>query len=280
MKDSNNNNIKNYWEQRASSPGKKNITTNDMWLRELEVKTLTKTLEKMNLPQNASVLDIGCGDGYSTINIAKKFPNVYFYGIDFSESMIRIASSQLQEKVANAKGIKNIKFQVGDVLELSKIFNKRFDVTITDRCLINLKTYEIQRKAISEIAKVTKNRGHYIGIENFLDGQSGMNKAREKVGLSEISVRWHNLFFTENQFKEMIREDFEMIEINNFSSSYYFATRVIYSKMCQIRREEPDYNHEIHQLAINLPHFGNFSPIKCVVLQKKRKKNNSDGKKR
>jgi len=62
---------------------------------------------------------------------------------------------------------------------------------------------------------------------------------------------------------------FDIVEVKDFSSTYYFATRVIYSKMCQMRMEEPDYHHEIHQLAVQLPWTGKFSPIRMVVMRRK-----------
>ena len=258
--------IKDYWNERANSLNDKTSTTNDIWLRELEIRNLSKILSEIELPQNGKILDVGCGDGYSTISIAEKFPDISFQGIDFSEKMIEIALSRLKKKEN-----KHISFQVGSVLELDKIYDKDFDVVMTDRCLINLNTNELQKEALSQISRVIKNEGYYIGIENFLEGQNEMNKSRRKMQLSEIPVRWHNLYFKENQFKEIIKEDFNLIELRNFSSSYYFATRVIYSKMCQMKGESPNYNHEIHQLATELPNFGNFSPIKCFILQKRGK---------
>lgn len=132
-----------------------------------------------------------------------------------------------------------------------------------------MNTNKLQKKALSKIAKVIKNNGHYIGIENFLEGQNKMNTVRKEMKLSEIPIRWHNLFFKEEQFAENIKENFNLVDTKNFSSSYYFATRIIYSKMCQMKGETPDYNHEIHQLAIDLPSIGNFSPIKCIILKKR-----------
>ena len=256
--------IKQYWEERANLLKDKNSTTDDIWLRELEIQHISKTLSKINLPENGNVLDIGCGDGFSTISIAKKFPDIFFHGMDFSQNMITMANSRLERS-----GIKNMDFQVGDVLELDQKFSKEFDAVITDRCLINLESLQLQKKAFSKIAKIIKNGGYYIGIENFMDGQNEMNKIRIGMDLPEIPIRWHNLFFSENDFIEITKENFKIVSVDNFSSSYYFATRIIYSKMCQMNGIDPDYNHEIHQLAINLPYFGNFSPIKCVVLQKK-----------
>jgi hypothetical protein len=67
----------------------------------------------------------------------------------------------------------------------------------------------------------------------------------------------------------MAATHFDEVNISDFSSSYYFATRVIYSKMCQMRSEKPDYDHDIHRLAIDLPDAGCFSPIRVAVLRKK-----------
>lgn len=256
--------IKQYWDERANSSNIKKLTTDDIWLRELEIKTMINTIDKMNLKEDSQILDVGCGDGYSTMMLAKEFPNFSFNGIDFSGNMIKQANLTLEKM-----NLKNIKFEVGNILELSSIFQNSFDLVMTDRCLINLDKTNLQQSAFSEIAKVIKNNGHYIGIENFIEGHNEMNEIRLKIGLDEIPIRWHNLFFKEKEFKEMISKNFNLLKIINFSSSYYYATRIIYSKMCQMQKIKPDYNHEIHQLSTQLPIFGNFSPIKLLILQKK-----------
>ncbi len=81
-------------------------------------------------------------------------------------------------------------------------------------------------------------------------------------------MRWHNLFFKEDEFVETLQPLYADIKIVNFSSAYYYATRVIYSKYCQMLGVEPDYRHELHQLAVDLPPFGMFSPIKLAILTK------------
>lgn len=48
-------------------------------------------LEKLALKGNENVLDIGCGDGKLTIEIAKRVPHGHVVGIDSSEEMIHFA---------------------------------------------------------------------------------------------------------------------------------------------------------------------------------------------
>ncbi len=257
--------IKHYWEERASVSQDQSATTNDIWLRELEIKTIIETLVELKISDKSNILDVGCGDGYSTIKIAKRFPRSTFHGIDFSENMIKIANSNFEkEDNMNLK----VKFSVGNVLDLDKLVSSKVDIVISDRCLINLESLNQQREAIGKIANAINNYGCFIANENFVEGHENMNQARKKLSLAEIPIRWHNLFFNEPDFMSIIKKHFKLISLKNFSSSYYFATRIIYSKMCDNNKTEPDYNHEIHKLAIDLPSVGNFSPIRMAVLQK------------
>jgi hypothetical protein len=58
------------------------------------------------------------------------------------------------------------------------------------------------------------------------------------------------------------------VEQHDFSSAYYLATRVIYSKFCALEGTPPDYRHPIHELSTKLPAVGDFSPIKLFILGK------------
>lgn len=259
--------IKQYWDDRA----KENVasvtgTTNDVYLRELEISTFIKTIESFSIGNDGALaLDIGCGDGYTTLHIAKQFPEMEFMGVDYSGSMIRNANSNLQEEP-----ISNLNFGVADATKIGEKFAEQsFDLVLTDRCLINLDSSDDQYDAIRQIGTLLKPEGHYIGIENFTDGQENLTSARAAMGLSEIPVRWHNLFFDVEEFRRRTAEWFSSVRFNDFSSAYYYATRVLYSAMCKANGEEPDYEHEIHRLAVGLPPIGkNFSPIRMFVLKK------------
>lgn len=260
--------IKSFWNERANQylndPA---ATTDDVYIRELEIATIIQTFSEICMTKNKNVLDVGCGNGYSTLRIAQAFPELHFLGIDYSKNMIKAACDRLESH----SDLKNrVKFIVGDITELEKACHDSvYDVIITDRCLINLDSFEAQSYAIAQISQHIITDGFYIAIENFIEGHENMNSARNDVELPEIPVRWHNLYFKEEKFLEIVKRFFNVTALKDFSSSYYFATRVIYSKMCQMRGEEPDYKHEIHQLAVKLPWIGNFSPLRMAVLQKK-----------
>jgi ubiquinone/menaquinone biosynthesis C-methylase UbiE len=260
--------IKQYWDNRAREQGlDPAATTDDVYLRELEIATLIDTLKELDLSKDALVLDVGCGDGYSTLRVAADFPQLRFSGVDYSADMIARAQRQLQSDSLSSE---HIRFAVGDVTKLGEALGQQlFDVAISDRCLINLESQEIQASAIGQIANHLKPGGYYIAIENFSEGHDNMNRARHALGLPEIPVRWHNLYFDDASHSKMREPYFKLVTAKDFSSSYYFATRVVYSAMCKETGEKIDYRHPIHRLAPRLPWTGQFSPVRMIVLQRR-----------
>jgi ubiquinone/menaquinone biosynthesis C-methylase UbiE len=260
--------IKNYWEERAKENTESGrATTDDVYLRQLEFSTIVATIAELAISPGGSVLDVGCGDGRTTLEVAQAAPELRFVGVDYSENMIQTARRQV-ETMNELRG--KVDFRVGDATNLEAACgDETFDVAMTDRCLINLPSLERQAAAIAQIARHTKPGGYYLGVENFTAGQENMNAMRRAMGLPDIGVRWHNLFFKEDEFVAATAPFFEIIAFKDFSSSYYFATRVVYSAMCQIRGEQPDYEHDIHRLAINLPWAGQHSPIRLALLRRK-----------
>ena len=260
--------IKQYWKERARQMGAtKQVTTDDVFMRELEIATLKGKISTTSLPDGATVADVGCGDGYSTLSIATAFPKFRFVGIDYNEEMLAIAE---QRRSAQSKPLKRVSFKLGDMRCLSTCVKAdQFDVIMTMRSLINLSSTREQYEVLRQIAKHLKAGGYYFGSENFLQGQNNFNRLRTAMGLPEIPIRWHNHFFDEEEFLAETAEYFEAVTIENFSSSYYLATRIIYSAACHLKGEQPDYFHPIHEIAGKLPVIGDFSPIKLVSMRRK-----------
>jgi len=261
--------IKQYWEDRAreTDPTSLQATTYDVYLREHEIRTLRERIAGISLPAGSTVIDLGCGDGYATISLAAAFPELRFIGVDWSHEMLAQAEHRLSEQ----PGLHNsVEFRQGDMQDLTgSLGSERFQAFLSMRSLINLTTSEAQYATIAKIAEHLVPGGYYFCIENFMQGQDSFNRMRVAMGLPEIPVRWHNLFFEETRFLEETRPVFDSVVFDNFLSSYYLATRVIYSAACQLTGEEPDYLHPIHQVAWRLPEIGDYCPIKLVTMRRK-----------
>ncbi len=261
------NEIREYWDNRAKEHTLDlQGTTNDLYLRELEIRTVENKIRGFGLSAGASLIDIGCGDGYSTMRLARAFPDYNFTGIDYSESMIANALKR-RDKDVYLKS--NIQFKVVDVLNLDNaLANATFDVAITMRVLINLPELSQQQTAIKNISNKCTQNGHYIAVENFMAGQRNMNKLRDSLELPEIPVRWHNRFFEEEDFRSAAEANFNSLMFIDFASSYYYVTRGIYSKMCQLQGVEPSYEHDLYRVALELPYQGEYCPIRMVIMEK------------
>lgn len=253
--------IKDYWNNRAKNEGQTlQSTTNDYYLREIELDTLYKYISELIKPKITDILigDIGCGDGYITSSLAAKFTQAQFYGYDYSSEMIKNAKSRQTN---------NCFFDVSDVVHDN--FIQKFDILFTTRCLINLPNISLQKQALEKIYNALKNNGHYFMIENFEDGQNNFNQIRKFFDLEEIPVRNHNLFFSHDWLDNFIKDKFEIIKVENISSIYYLVSRIVYSAICKENGESPDYFDIHHKIACKLPQCGNFGPVKLMILKKK-----------
>lgn len=251
--------IKAYWNNRASVNSSIQSTTMDIWLRHIEAEFLIGKIKKYK-PRH--VCDIGCGDGLTTIRCAKENLTAEIFGFDYSDSMIA-------NSIANARNyeIKNIKFSINDVTNWTSFQN--FDFIYSTRCLINLTNWNAQVKALSNIERYLSPGGIYIMIENFIEGQELFNSLRKKFDLSPIPVRFHNNFFERDKLLNQMSEHFDIIEEVNISSTYYLVSRIIYSSICKNNNCTPDYNDIHHRLAASLPFSGEYGPVRAIVFCKK-----------
>ncbi len=250
--------IRNYWEGRAAGDSTAQSTTQDVYLREIELRVLIEQIKRLN-PK--SVADIGCGDGRTTIGVARQSLCSQFRGFDYSGAMVENARTNLANH-----GISNVVFERHDILDP---LPGCFDLAYTTRCLINLPDWTLQRSALRNIHKSLIDGGYYLMIENFIEGHENFNRLRTQFSLPEIPVRNHNLFFNRSNLLSDIECLFSVEYDVNISSVYYMVSRVVYSKLCSDNGVEPSYFDEHHRYAANLPFVGEFGPVRMLVLKKK-----------
>ncbi|MCQ2751549.1 MAG: ubiquinone/menaquinone biosynthesis methyltransferase [Coriobacteriales bacterium] len=108
------------------------------------------------------VLDLCCGTGDITYNIAKNYEDAYVVGVDFSNNMLDVAKSR-------CAGLKNVEFINADALKLPFKANE-FDSAVISFGLRNLSDY---KACLLEMKRVTKEEG----IVCCLDSHSIDNRA-------------------------------------------------------------------------------------------------------
>lgn len=84
-----------------------------------------KTIERLRLPLGARVFDACCGAGASAIPAAEKVgPQGSVLGVDLAQNLLTLARAK-----ANARGLKNIEFRLGDVLDPA-VPESQFDAVV------------------------------------------------------------------------------------------------------------------------------------------------------
>jgi len=251
--------VKKYWEERASADNSAQSTTQDYYLRDIEFRVVKGLIEQY---RPASVMDAGCGDARTTARLAAEFESVKFVGGDYSESMVKNA-----QEVVKRSRIDNLRILLCNISLPFPI--RQTEMIYSTRCLINLPTWELQQAAIKNIADALATGGLYVMIENFVEGQESFNQVRRDFGLPEIPVREHNLFFKRSLLLDFVSNYFEVLQELNISSTYYLVSRVIYSKICQGTGAAPDYFDKHHEYGSKLPFSGEFGPVRMVCMRRK-----------
>lgn len=224
-----------YWDRRAvTQPAA--ATTNDVWLRTLEVSAMHRAIE-ISQVQPKTILDIGCGDGKTTIALARLMPGVRFTGWDYSPNMIELAREN-----AVIGDVKNVGFEVRDFTDARFV---KYGIVLACRVFINIPNIEDQNAAF----KIAMDLGSsLIAIENFKKQQENFETCRKDNGLPVIPVNDNNLYLDE----EDLISSFSHSTVSNFANAYYYATRIVYALSCKRDGAKPDYNHSIHQSAVEL----------------------------
>lgn len=247
--------VKAFWDAQAVEHGASDLATApDHYYRELEI---AKIIEHLRPDEN--VLDVGCGNGYSTEIFRKHIASV-FTGIDYSEEMIKAAIETTVESSYFVGDVRNIPFS-----------KNRFHTIISERCLINLKDWDEQQQALLEMKRCLCPGGRIILVENFTDGLKKLNSLRAQFDLHEIKVRWHNRYLSFIEFDPFINKHFRVTHSENIGSLYYIISRVVYAALAKADDREPEYGHLINKIASQLPTLGHgvtyFSPNFLFVLE-------------
>lgn len=259
-------NVKEFWEHQAKTFEESPLATApDTHFRDLEIASILRYLK-----DGASVLDVGCGNGFSTFAFARKLPRMRCIGIDYSESMIDFAARAMKKEKPSVQ--KRLAFAVGDVLKLSSVpelRGKKFDYIVSERCLINLANWKEQARAMLEMKKLLKKGGRIILTENTQEGLARLNTLRKQFDLSPITVRWHNYYMPEKKLMAFARTHFTLESVENIGNLYYILSRVAHAALAKLEGKEPDYLHPINKIASQLPTLGthHWSPNFIFVLK-------------
>ena len=252
---------KEFWENQAKQYGYNVKAVNfDSVEENLEFFFLDKLIN-----DNEVVCDLGCGNGRTIIELAKKKRNTKFYGVDLSHEMTDIA-----ERTKDGLNLENVSFYTFDTTfqNLPSLFDVKFDKVLTKRLLINVKGDDKQ-KIVRNIHSILREEGIYIMMECFIEPLQKVNSIRNLLNLSEIKVRPFNEYLS-LEFLKKIENLFFINEKIDFESLYYFISRIYNAFLSE---GKPDYYAPINKLSTMLIKNGiklieGYSPEVIFLLKK------------
>jgi ubiquinone/menaquinone biosynthesis C-methylase UbiE len=255
--------IRAYWTKQAVSHRQSpSASWSDHMAIELEIKEVLQ-----HLRHGDRVLDAGCGNGYSTVRFASE-RQLEIKGVDYIPEMIEQAQARRSALLGPTRSA--LKFEVGNIMALTDP-DQTFDKVIAIRVLINLGGEDGQGQALRQCARVLKTGGVLLVSEATVQGWRRLNQFRAEWGLPEIPMPPFNQYVDEERLVEIAKPVLEVVQIRDFSSTYFVGTRVLKPLLIRAFRAEIDVANpdmEWNRWFAQLPAFGDYGTQRLFVFRK------------
>lgn len=203
----NNNEVLEYWNKNEIE------SMYDKNLLNIEIELI-----KSFINPNSKILDAGCGEGEGTLEYSK-IKNIEIDAVDFSDTRLLKAKNRLKYK-------NNVKLEKIDFLEPYKL-DGGYDFIISQRFLINLMEWELQKKVILDLISMLKPGGKLLMLEGSKEGVNELNHIRKLFNLDPLGIKWHNLFLENNLIDSLIEENNLKLISKKGLGEYFLLTRAI-----------------------------------------------------
>ncbi|KAA5546260.1 class I SAM-dependent methyltransferase [Roseiconus nitratireducens] len=111
-------------------------------------------------PFGGRALDLCCGPGHMSINMAKELKLDELIGVDLSAPMVSTASSN-----ASQQGLDNLRFQTGDATSLQGFDDGTFNLCTMMDAAHHMPTIEVVTKVLEQMERVTQPDGLIVVMD-------------------------------------------------------------------------------------------------------------------
>ena len=181
-----------------------------------------QAIERMRVPADARVLDVGCGNGWATRLLAEQAKLGRVVGIDVSDEMIRRARDA-------SEGIENVEFRLASAEHLpfdDRTFTHAFSME-------SLYYYADMAAALAEIRRVLAPCGLFVAVVDLYQENEPSHQWIEqlKVPVHLLSIAQYRALFEKAGFVDVSDERlYSRISVPEDYSGGSFRTRDDYMR--------------------------------------------------
>jgi len=256
--------IKDFWIRQAAEYGQSpSVSWSDYRVIEMEIRELVRRLD-----DGDKVLDVGCANGFSTIQLASQ-KAIEIRGLDYLPEMIEQARASMRSLPSSMPG--KIDFDVGNIMAIPEPSGV-YDKVVVIRVVINLGEWSNQLTALRECARVLKPGGVLLLSEATIQGWSKMNDLRREWGLPDIPMPGFNSYLDEQKVIDFMAAELELVELANFASTYFVGTRLLKPLLTRAlggNMDPANPNAEWNRWFSTLPAWGDYGTQKLFVFRKR-----------
>ncbi len=257
--------IRQFWTSQAVREGQSHAASwGDRPVIELEINEIAR-----HLRDGQRVIDIGCANGFSTVQYAAQ-RKISIKGVDYVPEMVSSATERLTKLPAQLSG--SVEFAAGDITDLHGESDNSYDSAIVTRVIINLPDAGMQARGLAECARIVRPGGLLLLSEATVEGWERLNTFRQEWNLPPIQQPPFNTYVRQPMLVEALSHSMVLEAVIDFSSTYYVATRVIkpiFAKLLGGNIDIANTNMEFNRFSSLLPPHGDYGVQKLFVFRKR-----------
>jgi ubiquinone/menaquinone biosynthesis C-methylase UbiE len=176
--------------------------------------------------RGGTLIDLGAGTGYLSIEIAKRVPALKVCGIDLSKEMVKIARR-------HAEGVENVRFEVGNAADLP-FEDASIDYIVSTGSLHHWKKPARIFDECYRVLKSGKEAWIYDGCPDIpRDEADRLKKEYGPLRYRVLVNLLHFHGFSKQEYDSKIRD---MLEQTKFKNSYHMEPAEVFMKITVKKR--------------------------------------------